>query len=196
MDQVEKNLDELYGRAWFSTRKKLEWRVPWVCNGVIKVFNPQTVLDVGCAIGEFVDGLLKRGVETWGLEGSMECLRYLVCDKSRILFHDLREPLRLPMYDLIMCLEVAEHIEPEHADRFVHNLARHARRILLTAAPPGQDGKHHVNCQPREYWIEKFKNWGFVPSGKLLENWREVIRPIKRRKEMRSYYVNAMVFVR
>ena len=29
--------------------------------------------------------------------------------------------------------------------------------VAMTYAPPGQGGYHHVNCQPKEYWIENLK---------------------------------------
>jgi hypothetical protein len=33
----------------------------------------------------------------------------------------------------------------------------------MTAAGPGQPGYHHVNCQPKEYWIERMGEFRFVP---------------------------------
>ena len=33
--------------------------------------------------------------------------------------------------------------------------------VVVTAAPPGQPGHHHVNCRPTEYWIDVFKKYGF-----------------------------------
>ena len=32
---------------------------------------------------------------------------------------------------------------------------------LVTFAPPGKGGHHHVNCQTAEYWIDVFANYGF-----------------------------------
>lgn len=32
----------------------------------------------------------------------------------------------------------------------------------MTHALPGQVGYHHVNCQPKEYWINLFAQRGFA----------------------------------
>jgi hypothetical protein len=34
--------------------------------------------------------------------------------------------------------------------------------VIMSGATPGQGGYHHVNEQPREYWIDKFAEYGFT----------------------------------
>tara|TARA_Y100001963_G_C6508074_1_gene320851 strand:- start:361 stop:567 length:207 start_codon:yes stop_codon:yes gene_type:complete len=38
---------------------------------------------------------------------------------------------------------------------------------MCTAAPIGWGGHHHVNEQSQEYWVEKFKNYGFTYDPKV-----------------------------
>jgi hypothetical protein len=49
----------------------------------------------------------------------------------------------------------------------------------MTSAPVGQGGTNHVNCQPKEYWIEKMEKRGFiidwVTTGLLTEESRIII---------------------
>jgi hypothetical protein len=62
--------------------------------------------------------------------------------------------------DMIWCCEVVEHIE----EKFIGNLFdtfKNANIIVMTFGKPGQTGWHHVNCQPKEYWIEKMNGNGF-----------------------------------
>lgn len=59
-------------------------------------------------------------------------------------------------FDLSLCIEVAEHVPPEHADTLVEFLADTAPIVVFTAARPGQGGHGHVNEQPREYWMSRF----------------------------------------
>jgi len=47
--------------------------------------------------------------------------------------------------------------EEKYADTFVNTLCRHADTILFSAAHVGQGGDGHINEQPIDYWIEKFK---------------------------------------
>jgi hypothetical protein len=66
-------------------------------------------------------------------------------------------------FDVVMSLEVAEHIPPDLADAFVDHLVAHARRtIVLSAAHPGQGGQGHVNEQPKSYWTEKLRVRGWA----------------------------------
>jgi hypothetical protein len=60
--------------------------------------------------------------------------------------------------DVALSFEVAEHIDPEYASMLVANLTRRLpTRVIMTAAPPGQGGIAHVNCQPKQYWIDLLK---------------------------------------
>ena len=65
--------------------------------------------------------------------------------------------------DLVWSCEVAEHILPDKVDHYLDTLAN-GRVVAMTHAVPGQGGHHHVNCQPREYWIEKLNARGYVLS--------------------------------
>ena len=64
-------------------------------------------------------------------------------------------------FDVVWCFEVAEHIHPTYADVLVETIARHGDHIVLSAAQPGQGGCGHLNEQPPEYWIDKFRQKEF-----------------------------------
>jgi 2-polyprenyl-3-methyl-5-hydroxy-6-metoxy-1,4-benzoquinol methylase len=73
-------------------------------------------------------------------------------------------------FDLVISLEVAEHLPKTAADVFVDSVVRHGDVILFSAAIPFQGGNGHVNEQWPGYWAEKFALRGF----KTLD----VIRPM------------------
>jgi cyclopropane fatty-acyl-phospholipid synthase-like methyltransferase len=80
-----------------------------------------------------------------------------------IALHDLTTgPYRMPV-DLVISIEVAEHIASEYVDHFLDTVAN-GRVICMTAALPNQDGYHHVNCHPPEYWIGKIAKRGYILS--------------------------------
>ncbi len=65
-------------------------------------------------------------------------------------------------WDLVCCVEVAEHIPPERSLDLVETLTRSARHwIYFTAAPPGQGGRGHINCRPHEDWLQEFSERGW-----------------------------------
>jgi hypothetical protein len=84
------------------------------------------------------------------------------------------------VFDLAVCLEVAEHLPPERAASFIAELCHLAPVVLFSAAIPGQGGHHHLNEQPIGYWNHQFNTHGYECSGALrwavwdnpdVENW-------------------------
>jgi hypothetical protein len=66
-----------------------------------------------------------------------------------------------------ICLEVAEHIDPQYADDIIKNVVgtiKPGGALVWTAARPGQGGVGHVNCRLKSYWEEKFIEAGLVPD--------------------------------
>ena len=191
-----KPLDSIYKDAFFRTRHKLLWRVPVVCNPIVKEFEPHSIVDVGCGIGEYVGGFFGLGVHfSYGIEGSETCLPYLYVSPKYISIQDLRVKFDLSKsFSLAMSFEVAEHIEEEYADQYLDNLTRLSDRILLTAAPPGQGGHYHVNCQSKQYWIDKFNNLGYTNIQERAERIKEAWLPWKHRKEIYGGYYNNLLY--
>jgi SAM-dependent methyltransferase len=160
--------DEFFIHNLADSRPQAEWLAPKLtCSLGIR-----SVVDLGCATGTWVDAFLRCGVDAAGVEGSHSARRYLVCPTDRVVFADLREPLRIPArpVDLALSIEVAEHIEAKYADTFVANILRYKPRLIfMTAAPPGQGGHFHVNEQPYDYWIERFRKFDYAPDAGLRE---------------------------
>ena len=120
---------------------------------------PASYLDVGSGTGVMVNTARLLGVDGWGLDIlPRPQFPHLVQHDLVLPYHFGRE------FDLITCIETAEHVELEGADNLVDTIALHAKlgagRIVFTAAPPGQLGAHHVNCQGAEYWRAKFYERG------------------------------------
>lgn len=131
---------------------------------VAEYIQPESVVDVGCGIGEWLAAFSRRGVtELLGVDAPYIDRGLLVIPADRFLAHDLAEPLHLSRrFDLAVSLETAEHLPPEAASTFVASLVRLAPAILFSAAIPGQGGIHHVNEQWPAYWVERFAEHGYV----------------------------------
>lgn len=65
-------------------------------------------------------------------------------------------------FDWVVCLEVAEHIPPQHEETFLENLVSSSPGgIVLSWGLPGQGGVGHVNLRPREYVVDAMKARGY-----------------------------------
>ena len=65
----DNDLQRLYDEKYFSTRSRPPM---WVRRAefIKEKFNPKTVLDIGCAYGELVKGLIDLGIDAYGVDGS------------------------------------------------------------------------------------------------------------------------------
>jgi cyclopropane fatty-acyl-phospholipid synthase-like methyltransferase len=159
------NQDDLYGAEYYESidRDALSSAGP-IATSILRDFAPKTLLDVGCGTGAILATLAAGGVDVTGLEYSKVALNYCRRRGLNVLKYDLESPNSLSIwsrFDLVISMEVAEHLRQDVADRFVDALTSYGDVIVFTAATPGQGGRDHVNEQPHEYWIEKFSNREF-----------------------------------
>ena len=133
---------------------------------LINLFSPKSVLDVGCGIGTFLAAFKAAGVaDLMGIDGPWVNKELLFSNihSDEFIEQDLSKPWNLQQkYDLVLSLEVAEHIEPEYADVFVRNLVAAGDVLIFSAAVPNQGGQNHLNEQWLFYWKEKFLKHDYV----------------------------------
>jgi SAM-dependent methyltransferase len=155
-----------YSTTFFHTqqdgsRRSAQTIIPMVQ----ELLSASSVLDVGCGTGGWLAEFQAAGVrDIAGVDGDYVDLDMLQIRREHFLAHDLTQPLSLNRrYDLVVSLEVAEHLPASSADDFVQSLVRHGDVILFSAAVPYQGGRHHVNEQWPDYWAAKFMACGYVP---------------------------------
>jgi SAM-dependent methyltransferase len=132
---------------------------------VLELYRPGSVVDVGCGLGGWLAVFQAYGVEDiLGIDGDYIDRNILDIPPEHFKAIDISRPFTLDRtYDLVICLEVAEHLAPEHATDFVESLTRLAPVILFSAAIPLQGGTNHLNEQWPDYWAQKFRARGFLP---------------------------------
>jgi hypothetical protein len=134
---------------------------PQVWDKLIEVYNPKSMVDVGCGAGHSTKYFIDKGVDSLGVEGYEPAINSSPV-KEFIHVHDYVESEFIPEkeYDLAWCCEFVEHVEEAYTNNFMETFNK-CKVVAMTHAVPGQPGFHHVNCQPAEYWINKFSEFGF-----------------------------------
>ena len=129
----------------------------------------RSILDVGGGEGWWASAFSRLGATSVSIENGPlpPSAPGVTCVE-----HDLRRPIgrEVGAPDLVLCLEVAEHLEPAVGSRLEGELCSLAPAVLFSAAVPGQGGVGHVNEQWPAYWVERFESHGFRCSGAL--RWR------------------------
>ena len=126
--------------------------------------NPDSVLDLGCGRGVWLDEWRSAGVtQVMGVDGDyVERDKLLIPEDS---FHpaDLTKGVDLGRrFDLAQSLEVGEHLPEPASDALVDTLTSCADIVLFSAAVTGQGGEFHINEQPLSYWQKKFEQRGYA----------------------------------
>jgi len=192
---VNKPVNLVYGPRFFARRYKMNWRAVVICDAIDNVFHPTCLVDVGCATGDLLKEWVCRNVFCIGIEGSEAVKPFLEIPERLVLFEDLRSPLKLDLtFDLATCFEVAEHIDAAYAPMFVKNLVSLSSQILMSTAPPGQDGHGHVNCQPVEYWDEQFARYKYVRKDEITTAVRAGLEMYKHKPGVKAIYLNLMYY--
>ena len=130
---------------------------------------PKSLLDVGCGNGTWLQAAHEYGVsEIFGVDGVMLSDDELYVAPNLIKIIDLTTAWNLERkFDVVLCFEVAEHLDIIYSEHLIESLIAHADTIYFSAAPPGQTGQHHVNCQWPEYWQKIFNKFGYVCEDSL-----------------------------
>jgi SAM-dependent methyltransferase len=144
----------------------------WIYDFCIKK-KIQSVTDFGCGLGEYLAKLSPIVNNAIGVEGSIPKQAKF----EYIIEGDLTTDLKSKAFtsDLVISLEVGEHIPAEFMGVYLDNITNHSVKYLITSwAVRGQAGFGHVNCLDNAEIIPEFENRGF----KLLEKETEKARLI------------------
>ena len=159
---------------------------------VMRLVNPDSVVDVGCGEGLWLGAFARHGVtRKLGIDGDYVQRERLRFPASEFQARDLsQQPFKLAdRFALVVSLEVAEHLPASAAAGFVESLVGLGPCVLFSAAVPFQGGTHHVNEQWQDYWAQLFAARGYIAI--------DAIRPIVWNDAAVTFYYrqNILLFV-
>ena len=126
-------------------------------------FNAKSIIDIGCGTGTWLKVAKSLGVKNvLGVDGDHVPREMLQISEEEFISKDLCQGFDLKQkFDLVLSLEVAEHLPESVSETFVDSLCKHGNLIVFSAAVPGQGGQNHLNEQWPTYWNEKFIKRGY-----------------------------------
>lgn len=120
----------------------------------------KTVVDFGCGMGDYAKAFKNDGFKVEAYDGNPNT-ETLSGGIGKVL--DLSKPFYLgKKFDVVLSLEVGEHIPAEFEATFMANITKHAKKhLVISWAVEGQGGSGHVNCKNNDYIIGQIEEVGF-----------------------------------
>lgn len=141
--------EQFYSRWQGGAHSSAEHIVPLL----IELVNPKSVIDVGCADETWLSVFQEHGVcDVLGIDGPWVKNDMLRIPPDKFTAWKPTKPLQIERdFDIVMSLEVAEHLPNGSAEVFVDTLIGLGPLVLFSAAIPFQCGNRHVNLQWQDY---------------------------------------------
>jgi SAM-dependent methyltransferase len=182
----------MFDESYFKKRIHLAWRSKIVCSALLQVFQPTSVLDIGCSVGDLVGGLRDLGVSAAGVDKSENVIPHLVCGAvGSVVVLDASQPLETwgstiknKEWDLAMCFEVLGVVSPDEARAILGNMAQLSRRLLI-----GVDEDKFND-------FSTLTDSGFEERPELISAFRVLLDPYKRKQAIKAIYYASKFFQR
>jgi len=164
---------------------------------LIDTFNPISFLDIGCGPGGMIKLAASKNLFARGIDGDP------AVTSPDIVTHDFElGPVDMlhdalgGVYDIGWSVEFVEHVYEKYMDNYMPAFQK-CKVVVITYAPPGTPGHHHVNLQEEDYWIDKFKQYGFTHNAEMSLKLREssTMNLKKKSHEKRFVQKRGMVFL-
>lgn len=139
--------------------------------------NINSIIDIGCGDGTYTRIFNELGINCKGFDGNPYTG---ALTRGQCFTKDFSAPINIGPFDLVLSLEVGEHIPKKYEQIFLDNLVNASKKyICLSWALPGQWGTGHCNPQTNEYIINELEkrsfNYDLVSTLQLREiaklNW-------------------------
>ena len=174
--EIVKDLNILYPEKYFDVDHVKPETVDFYCDSVLAYFQHITgkplinLIEFGSGGGWFLKKFIDKGIDVKGLEGSKAGVD--ACMKRGIHRFDIDQcdfridfsvKFDVKPYEIALCTEVAEHIEPPFTSALVSSLCESSDLVWFSFEPPNTNPahRHHPNEMPAKFWINLFEFYGY-----------------------------------
>lgn len=173
---------------------------------ILEIIKPKTVVDVGCGIGSWLKVFSDlNNCSILGIDGNYVDREQLLIPPSSFFGTDLRDTLDVKTilqknnsqkFDLLISLEVVEHLPKERGTSFVKDLTNLSDIILFSGAVPGMGGTEHINEQEIKYWVSLFEKFGYTPISCVRAYFKSSLKSRQDFSRIDCYAHNAVLYVK
>ena len=168
----------------------------------------QSILDVGCGKGATITAINKSGkFKATGLDIFEPSLKEAMRRKvyQNLVMGEVEHlPFKDKSFDIVICMEVLEHLEKGDGERLLIELERVTRRQVLLTTPVGKYEQHasegNIHWEHKYIWSpSELKAKGYSVKGTGLRGiggeggWGSRIHPLLKPVEYLVYGVGTMV---
>lgn len=133
-----------------------------IAEQLVSLFHPATVLDAGCAMGMLVEALRDLGVDAEGVDISEYAISQAREDVRPYLRQaSLADPLG-KRYDLIVSIEVLEHLSATDIPQATKNIANATDTLVFSSTPDDYKEATHISIRQPEQWSADFARHGLL----------------------------------
>jgi len=160
-----------YDEQYWDTKSQIEPKHFVICAEIYKSFVPKTLLDYGCGMGQFVKVFNDMGVDAFGYEPSAFAVG------QKLHTENISANLTITNYDVVMCMDVAEHVPLEDVDSLLKKIKTSSVTDFVAVFSICFKGdtnfprdSTHITERTREWWEYKIRKAGFELL-KVPETW-------------------------
>ena len=164
-DVGDRSFDEFYYRHCCGKPylRNEEWLAFFggIAERIVADIQPRRVLDAGCALGLLVEAFRDRGIDVLGIDISSYAIEQVHESVKPYCRHGSVVGDLGGTYDLVVAIELVEHMPPREAEAAIRNFCACTDDILFSSSPIDHKEPTHVNVHPPEHWAELFARHGF-----------------------------------
>ena len=176
-------------------QKRSSWKSDYrkIADWINKNIPSLTYGDIGCGNGLIVSRLSHLDRKVWGIDQYIPRTRIDSVVRTQVKKVDLTTSVSLPQCETAICFDVVDRIDVNQADVLLGNIiSTNAQTIIISASGPGEAGIHHINLQPKTYWIKKLSKRGYFLDIVLTHKFKQDLS--KSITHLTWYATDTMIF--
>lgn len=142
-----------------------------MADDIIRLFNPKSAIEIGCAKGFLVNQLRLRGVNAYGIDISDYAISEAPEEVADYLFvHDITKPteLQFPKVDLIYSIDTFEHIPEKSIETIRQFMKKFGDTIYIKVGtlntPDWEHDPSHITMHSLRWWHDRIPEAVFEES--------------------------------